>query len=83
MTVEETKEGMKYNWELTSKGMQITLFPVKGRHNQDAIKRAKTEVRGDHHVVIVELEWISITQHNELALTTPQKVKSNAEVSKE
>ena len=54
MAVEQTKEGMKYNWELSSKGMAVTLFPVKGRHNQDAIKRAKTQVRQDHNIAVVD-----------------------------
>ena len=81
MAVEQTKEGMKYNWELSSKGMAVTLFPVKGRHNQDAIKRAKTQVRKDHLIAVVDLEWISIHEHDSLELTTPTEVSARIDVN--
>lgn len=81
MAIEQTKEGMKYNWELSSKGMVVTLFPVKGRHNQDAIKRAKAQVREDHNIVFIDLKWISIDQHIDLVLTTPIGVLARMNVS--
>lgn len=66
MNIEKTETNMYYSWELTNKKIEITLFPVKGRHNYDAIRRTKKEIRSDYDIVFMDVQWISILDEKKL-----------------
>lgn len=69
-----TDANVGYDWWLSGPGgASFALHPLVGRHTQEDVERAKNQIRQDHDVVSMHVEWVK-SYNGELFRTHRQYV---------
>ena len=71
MSLEVTDNGIEFDWWLTGpQGARFCLYPVKGKHTEDDVKKARGWLYYHHDVVSIQVRW----KLSDDKMTPPEKI---------
>ena len=68
MTFEMTDVGVKYDYSFGIGGARFYIYPLKGKHTEDDVKKAKQQLRREQDVISIQTEWKDWEQWQEMRL---------------